>query len=109
MWETLLKQRFGNWINEKGNIVLKVISNKGNSEYEFYSIKELTNPKYSTFEMIKRILKMYNDNCGGSALASQQSNHYDNLLSCLSCVYDNVEEETLEMWRQRFYAKFKEI
>lgn len=105
-WKELLKIRFGDWIDDKGNIILKVLSSKGNSEYEFYSIKELCNPKYSIFEMIKRILKMYDDYCGGSALASKQSNHYDNLLFCLACVCDNVEEETLEEWRKRFYHKF---
>lgn len=105
-WEKLLYQRFGNWVDENGKITMKIISKQGIKEYSFYTIKELIKPKYSTFEMIKKIIKMYDYYCGGSEIASQNSNHYDNLLFCLACIYDNVDEETLEIWNQRFYAKF---
>lgn len=105
-WTEYLKQFFGNWINEKGQITMKLIAKHSIEEYQFYTIKELVNPKYSTFEMIKKILKHYDDYCGGSEIASQNSNHYNNLLICLGCIYDNVDEETLEFWNKRFCSKF---
>lgn len=77
----VLTNYFGDWIQESGKIKMKIISDKGyTTEYNFFSIKELINPKYSTWELIKIILLKYNEVSAGSDIASKQSNHYDNLL-----------------------------
>ena len=105
-WEELLQNRFGDWINPEGKIVMQVVRGKDIAKYDFFSVEELTNPKYSVFEMIKKILKNYDEYCGGSEIASKLSNHYDNLLFCLAAVYDCADESDLEIWQQRFNAKF---
>lgn len=106
-WANLLQNRFHDWMDPKGKIIMKVIRGGNCQEYEFFTVKDLTEPKYSVFEMIKRIIKNYGENCGGSDIGSTLSNHYDNLLFCLAAVYDCADESDLEIWQQRFNAKFK--
>lgn len=71
-----------------------------------FKVTELLSPKYGVFEIIKKALDLYKE-CNFEAHLT--SNIKDNYLMMLAVVYNNVDEELLEMWRKRYFAKFGRV
>lgn len=84
-------------------VTIRDAKEKNCGTHNFFKVKDLLNPKYGTFEILKKILQRYSES---NPIAHETSNLYQNYLMALAAIYDNTDEETLEMWRKRLFSKF---
>ena len=81
--------------------------NKGSeSTFNGKKLDDLINPDYEFYEIIKRLIMLYEEHRGGSALAALSS-HYQNYLLVLAAIYQCANHQELEIWEQKFNKKFK--
>jgi hypothetical protein len=69
-------------------------------------LEDILHPKYSTFELVSKIIKLDIDNCGCPSLASAQSSTYDNMLMLKAAIVNVIDVDTYTIWQQRFNSKF---
>lgn len=104
---------FKDSINQDGELSFELCCDgvlKKGSELTFLgkNINDLINPDYEFFEIVKKIIMDYEKMRGGPSLAALSS-HYQNCLCVLAAIYACSNHQELEVWQQRFDAKFNYI